>query len=90
MMSKLEVSERGFKQGEKKTDLDMTTYHICESSLATEPAIRLYIDEAPHLSNNDSLHLSLEQARQLAEDLLMLCSDHYQIQDQDKEVSDEH
>ena len=65
-------SQRGFKQGENQTDLNGTEYHLCESSLAFNPAIRLYIH------TDDNLHLSIEQARELASSILELCENHYQ------------
>jgi len=74
--AKFTKSNRGFKQGQKKTDLNGTTFHLCESSLADQPAIRLYIDETPDKFR--SLHLSKEQAGELVDEIYYLFEKHYQ------------
>ena len=78
-MSKWSESDRGFKFGKKNTDLDGQEYRVSESSLATHPAIRVYIDTEME-ENNLCLHLSIEQAHRLACELHDLCLRHYQVQ----------
>lgn len=79
-MSKRSKSDRGFKSGEEDTDLNGRRYWVSESSLATQPAIRIYVDPTCSSLEEPHLHLSIEQAHRLACELHDLCLRHYQVQ----------
>lgn len=70
------ISDRGFKFCEGFTDLSDQRIYVSESSLATEPAIRIYVGQ-------EAAHLTLKQAEKIARDLLWLCTSHYQVQTTD-------
>lgn len=64
-------SNRGFRAA-RGLDLENRTYTLIESSLATEPAIRIHIGE-------EGVHLNLRDAHDLAVRIIELCLTHYQV-----------
>lgn len=76
------ASDRGFKHLADLVDLDGGTLRVCESSLATQPAIRLFVTQGhPELGGTTmaEAHLSFAQARRLADRLNWVCDHHYQL-----------
>ncbi len=77
-MSEFKKTDRGFKFLEV-VDLNNETFRLSESSLATEPAIRLYSQGCGKGDCCPCIHLSLRQAHDLACKIHELCLIHYQV-----------
>lgn len=79
-------SERGFKNLEPIAGSYGGEVEVCESSAAEHPHIWLHSTGAENLIRPDLgktetlLHLTVEDARKLAEQLLFLVSNHYQVE----------
>lgn len=67
---------RGFKEYEPISDHDGNCIHITESSLATEPAIRLF--SLGETSKDGHMHLTIPQVKQLIGLLQIAMDNHYQ------------
>lgn len=69
------ITNRGFRQTEPIPGLYGGTVRVYESSLATQPALWVAVDDTPE----GTIHLTVEDARRLAENILRVCDLHYQL-----------
>lgn len=79
------TSERGFKQMETITDQYLGSVIVYESSVATEPCLWVRIKENPTVLTQPkpgeaAAHLTLDQVRELRDQLNWLIDNHYQVE----------
>jgi hypothetical protein len=77
---KAKESARGFLNYEPRADLNSSSWYVGESSLATQPAIRLYLTDMTTGEPVDAgLHLTIDETKVLIRQLRNTIRNHYQL-----------
>lgn len=76
--SSVSSSDRGFKQVHMMTDLYGATVRVVESSLATEPAVWIFVEGGGVNDNHGSIHMNFSHIDDIIKALKWIKKNHYQ------------